>query len=279
MENNDLIPLNGKEIRKTWHEAQWYFSVIDVIGVLTESVEPRNYWATLKKREPQLLTVCQQLKLKGADAKNYKTDCANTEGVLRIIMSVPSPKAEPLKLWMAQTAVERIEETENPELSFERAREIYKAKGYPDDWIGFREKSIMIRKELTDEWKNRGIKENAEYSILTAEISKATFGLTPSEHKEVKGLDKPSQNLRDHMTNLELIFSILGEEVTRQVTIRDDAQGFNENRESAIIGGRIAGKSLQNTEKELRKKVISEGNYLNLNKPDKSELPEGDKKS
>ena len=279
MESTNLIPFDGKGIRKTWHEEQWYFSVIDVIGVLTESTNAKTYWYVLKKREPHLLTICKKLKMKGVDGKAYPSDCANTEGVLRIIMSVPSPKAEPLKLWMAQTAVERIEETENPELSFERAREIYKAKGYPDDWIGFREKSIMIRKELTDEWKNRGIKENAEYSILTAEISKATFGLTPSEHKEVKSLNKPSQNLRDHMTNLELIFSILGEEVTRQVTIRDDAQGFNENRESAIIGGRIAGKSLENTEKELGKKVISEENYLNLNKTDKGELPEGDKKS
>ena len=279
MENSNLVSFEGKEIRKIWHNDEWHFSIVDIIEILTDSKKPRTYWSMLKKRDIQLVTICELLKMKATDGKFYRTDAANTEGVLRIIMSVPSPKAEPLKLWMAQTAVERMEETENPELSFERAREIYKAKGYPDDWIGFREKSIMIRKELTDEWKNRGIRENAEYSILTAEISKATFGLTPSEHKEVKSLDKPSQNLRDHMTNLELIFSILGEEVTRQVTIRDDAQGFNENRESAIIGGRIAGKSLENTEKELGKKVISEENYLNLNKTDKGELPEGDKKS
>ena len=275
MDNQSLVPLAGKEIRKVWHEEQWFFSVIDVIATLTESTNPKTYWYVLKKRESQLLTNCKKLKLVGQDGKNYPSDCANTEGVLRIVMSVPSPKAEPLKLWLAQVGKERIEETESPELSFERAKAVYKAKGYPDDWIVYREKSILIRNELTDEWKKRGIKESMEYSILTAEISKATFGLTPTEHKELKGLTKSSHNLRDHMTNLELIFSILGEEITRKVAIRDDAQGFHENRESAVIGGRIAAKSLANTEKELGEKVISTHNFLNLKSDQKDGLLDG----
>lgn len=281
MEDNSLIPFGEKPIRKIWHNDEWWFSIVDVIEILTDSPSPKTYWAKLKKKlveesANQQFRIWELLKVPSSDGRKRPTDCVNTEGVLRIVMSVPSPKAEPLKLWLAQVGKERIEETENPELSFERAREIYKAKGYPDDWIGYREKSIMIRNELTDEWKKRGIKESMEYSILTAEISKATFGLTPTEHKELKGLTKPSHNLRDHMTNLELIFSILGEEITRKVAIRDDSQGFNENRESAITGGRIAAKSLVNTEKELGEKVISTNNFLNLNNNKKDELPLSD---
>ena len=275
-EQNSLIPFGDKQIRKVWHHDEWWFSVVDVIEVLTESPKPKRYWADLKRRSEkesgQGYAFCVPLKLTASDGRKRLTDCSNTEGVLRIVMSVPSPKAEPLKLWLAQVGKERIEETENPELSFERARAIYKAKGYPDDWIGYREKSILIRNELTDEWKKRGIKESIEYSILTAEISKATFGLTPSEHKELKGLTKSSHNLRDHMSNLELIFSILGEEITRKVAIRDDAQGFSENQESAIIGGRIAAKSLENTEKELGEKVISTHNFLNLKSGENEDL-------
>ncbi len=264
VEQNSLIPFGDKPIRKVWHNEEWWFSVVDVIEVLTDSEKPSQYWHNMKKRDNQLSPICLKLKLVGLDGRARPSDCANTEGVLRIIMSVPSPKVEPLKLWLAQVGKERIEETENPELSFERARAIYKAKGYPDDWIGYREKSILIRNELTNEWKKRDIKESTEYSILTAEISKATFGLTPSEHKELKGLTKSSHKLRDHMTNLELIFSILGEEITRKVAIRDDSQGFSENQQSANIGGRIAAKSLENTEKELGEKVISNHNFLNL---------------
>ena len=269
MENNNLMPFAGKEIRKTWHEEQWYFSVIDVIGVLTGSVEPRNYWATLKKREPQLLTNCQQLKLKGADAKNYKTDCANTEGVLRIIMSVPSPKAEPLKLWMAQTAVERIEETENPELLTERQAELYRAKGYSDEWIQRRIQTIETRQELTDEWKKRGIQEQKDYSILTATIAKGTFGVTPSEHSKIKGLER--QNLRDHMTPIELILTALSEEVTRTITVTNDAQGFNENHEAAVKGGIAGGKARRNVEEVTGIKVVSGSNFLGLKEGEKTE--------
>ena len=276
MENqNSMIPFDGKEIRKIWHEEQWFFSVVDIIGFLTDSVVPRNYWATLKKREPQLLTVCQQLKMSSTDGRKRLTDCANTEGVLRIVMSVPSPKAEPLKLWLAQVGTERIQETENPELAFERAREIYRAKGYPEDWIGYREKSIIARKLLTEEWKQRGVKENIEYSILTAEIAKGTFGLTPSEHAKLKGLE--NQNLRDNMTLLELIFTALGEEVTRQVAIKEEAQGFLQNQEAAILGGSFAGNARVRLETERGIKVVSSDNFLNLDtgKEKTDELSEG----
>ena len=274
MKEQNIVPFEGKPIRKVWENDEWWFSIVDVIEVLTDSVKPRDYWSVLKKREPQLPTLCRQLKLQSSDGKFYKTDVSNTEGVLRIVMSVPSPKAEPLKLWLAQTGKERIDETENPELAFDRAREIYKAKGYPDDWIGYREKSILIRKELTEEWKNRGITENSEYSILTAEIAKATFDLTPTEHKELKGLTKSNQNLRDRMTNLELIFSALSEEITRKVAIRDDAKGFLQNREAAGEGGRMAGEARENLEKRLGEKIVSSNNFLSLNEHKKEELSE-----
>ena len=260
-----LIPFEGKPIRKIWHNEAWWFSVVDIIEVLTDSPIPRTYWSKMKtkiKKESELYPFWVQLKLKGIDGKNYPTDCANTEGLLRIIMSVPSPKAEPLKLWLAQVGKERLEETENPELAFDRAREVYKAKGYPNDWIGYREKSILIRKELTDEWKKRAVEENIEYSILTSEIAKATFGLTPSEHKNLKGLN--NQNLRDHMTNFELILTALSEEATRHIAVRDDAQGFDENREAATKGGNIGGKARRNLEKDLGQSVISPKNFLNL---------------
>ncbi|MBL7817998.1 MAG: Bro-N domain-containing protein [Saprospiraceae bacterium] len=275
MENQKaMTPFEGKEIRKIWHDEQWYFSIVDIIGVLTDSIVPRNYWATLKKREPQLLTVCQQLKMYSTDGRKRLTDCADTEGVLRIVMSVPSPKAEPLKLWLAQVGTERIKETENPELAFERAREIYRAKGYPEDWIGYREKSIIARKLLTEEWKQRGVKENIEYSILTAEIAKGTFGLTPSEHAKLKGLE--NQNLRDNMTLLELIFTALGEEVTRQVAIKEEAQGFLQNQEAAILGGNFAGNARVRLETERGIKVVSSDNFLSLDsgKEKTDELPD-----
>ena len=281
--NNEITPFvqkdvfgEGKEIRKVWHNEEWYFSVIDVIGFLTDSEKPSQYWHNMKKRDSHLSPICLKLKLRGQDGKNYPSDCANTEGALRIVMSVPSPKAEPLKLWLAQVGTERILETENPELTFERAREIYKAKGYPDDWIGYREKSIIARKLLTDEWKNRGVKEGQEYSILTATIAKQTFGLNPSEHAQLKGLEK--QNLRDNMTLLELIFVALGEEVTRQVTMEDDAKGFHESHDAATKGGRMAGEARERLESQLKKPIVSSENFLKLNNDDKpNERLEGDK--
>lgn len=261
MEHNNKIALfQEKKVRRLWHNEQWYFSIIDIIEILTESPNPRKYWSVLKVREPQLATVCSQLKLESKDGKNYKTDCSNTEGVFRILMSVPSPKVEPFKLWLANVGKERLDEIENPEIAIERAREIYKAKGYPDDWIENRLKSIDIRKQLTNEWKNRGVKEGQEYSILTAVISKATFGITPSEHAQHKGLEK--QNLRDHMTNLELVFSMLGEEITRSIAVQEDAQGFNENHETAQKGGRLAGEARENVERQTNVKVVSPQNFL-----------------
>jgi DNA-damage-inducible protein D len=273
---NEIIPFEGKEIRKLWHEEQWYFSVVDVIEILTNSPIPRNYWSDLKRREKQLHEVCVQLKLAASDGRKRSTDCANTEGVLRIVMSVPSPKAEPLKMWLAQVGNERIQETENPELAFDRARELYKAKGYSDEWIENRMKTKTVRKELTKEWQNRGIKEDKEYSILTATIAKHTFGLTPSEHGKFKGLEK--QNLRDHMTPLELIFSALSEEVTRQITINDDAQGFYESQEAAAQGGNYTQKAMALLEKEKNIKVLSSDNFLGLTGSEKlDELAENDK--
>ncbi len=265
MEIQKIILFQEKQVRREWHLDDWYFSIVDVIEVLTDATQPRTYWAKLKKKikeESELLPNWQQLKMKSADGKFYKTDVANTEGLLRIIMSIPSPKAEPFKLWLAQIGKERMDEIENPELAFERAAEIYRAKGYTEEWIERRKQSINARKRLTDEWKSRGVQEGQEYAILTAEIAKATFGLTPSEHGKLKGLEK--QNLRDHMTPLELIFTALGEESTRILAMQEDAKGFGENRETAEKGGRVAGKARRNAEKDLNIKVVSPENYLHL---------------
>ena len=249
MDNTNIIPFEGSEIRKIWHEEQWYFAIIDIISVLIHTDNPRQYWTKVKKNltaESQLQPFWLQLKMIAADGKNYKTDAANTEGIFRIVMSVPSPKAEPLKLWLAEQGKRTIDETENPELLTERQIELYKAKGYTEEWIKQRQQTIETRKRLTDEWKNRGVKEGQEYSALTAIIAKGTFGLTPSEHKDLKGLSNTNQNLRDHMTPLELIFTALGEELTREVAVKDDAQGFYENQEAATKGGDYGRKSTKN---------------------------------
>ncbi len=259
---NEVISFEESKIRKIWHDEQWYFSVIDVIEVLTDSPIPRNYWSILKKREPQLHTICMQLKLTASDGRNRLTDCANTEGVFRIVMSVPSPKAEPLKLWLAKVGQERLAEINDPELAIERLKENYILKGYTDEWIERRLKSITIRKELTDEWKNRGVKEGQEYAVLTAEIARGTFGLTPSQHAKLKGLEK--ENLRDHMTNIELIFTMLGEDATRSYTVEEDAQGFNDNFDAAQKGGHAAGGARMSFEKLRNQTVVSPENYLHL---------------
>lgn len=259
--DNALTPFEGKEIRKMWLDEQWYFSIIDVVAVLTDTPSPSQYWGKIKSRDKQLLPTWLKLKLLAPDGKMRPTDCANTEGIFRIIMSVPSFKAEPLKLWLANLGKQAIDEAENPELLTERQAELYKAKGYSAEWIKRRMQTIETRKELTDEWKQRGVKEHQEYAILTATIAKGTFGLTPSEHKELKGLDR--QNLRDHMTPLELIFTALGEELTRGNIIELDAQGFNENHEAAQLGGKLAGELVERVEKTGRK-VVSTDNYLEL---------------
>jgi DNA-damage-inducible protein D len=275
MENqNSIVPFESQEIRKTWHNDEWFFSVVDIIHVLTDSPKPRVYWGVLKNREPQLFTVCKQLKLLASDGRQRSTDCANSEGVFRIIMSIPSPKAEPLKLWLASLGKQAIDEAENPELLTERQAEIYRAKGYTEEWIKERLQSINTRKLLTDEWKQRGVKEGQEYSLLTAIISKGTFGITPTEHKDLKGLER--QNLRDNMTDLELIFTALGEATTRRLAIKEDAQGFNENKDKAVKGGKAAGIALDAYEAQTGLKVVSTENFLNQPKPT-GELPTDEK--
>ena len=272
MEEKNVLPFEGKEMRKIWHNEEWYFSVIDVIEVLTDSKDPRGYWKVLKGRDPQLVTICYRFKMKATDGRQRMTDCANNEGIFRLIMSVPSPKAEPMKLWLASLGKQAIEETENPELLTERQAEIYKAKGYPEEWIKRRVQSIETRKALTDEWKQRGVKEGQEYALLTATIAKGTFGITPSEHSQIKSLKK--ENLRDHMTPLELVFTALSEEITRSLSIKDDAQGFNENHDAAAYGGSVAGDARLRVEKERGLKVVSSDNFLGLKEGEKQrELP------
>lgn len=269
MENNKVFLFENKPIRKVLHNDEWFFSVVDVIAVLTDSPNPRNYWSMLKKKENQLYTIPVQLKMPSGDGKSYTTDATNTEGVLRIIMSVPSPKAEPFKLWLANLGKREIEETENPELGFERTRALYKAKGYPDDWIGYRVKTIGTRKELTEEWKNREVTDGQQFSILTSTIAKGTFGLSPSEHKNLKGLTKPAHQLRDHMTPLELIFTALSEETAKQYAIEANATGFDENHKQAVKAGFDTGETRKDYEKRTKIKVVSSKNYL-------KQLPEGD---
>ncbi len=269
---NKLTPFEGSDIRKVWHNDDWYFSIIDIIALLTDSPTPKTYWDKLKSREFQPPPFWGQLKMTAKDGRQRLTDCANTEGVFRILMSVPSPKAEPFKLWLASLGKQAIDEAENPELLTERQAEIYKAKGYPEEWIKRRVQSIETRKALTDEWKNRGVKEGEEYSVLTATIAKGTFGVTPSEHAKLKGLAR--QNLRDHMTPLELVFTALSEEVTRSIIVKDDAQGFNENQEAAAYGGSIAADARQRLERERGVKVVSNENFLGLKGGDElGELP------
>jgi len=255
----------SKQIRSVWNddEKNWYFVVEDVVAVLTDSKDPKQYVKRMKLRDKELAKGWVQIVptlLIDTSGGKQKMSCANTEGLFRIIQSIPSPKAEPFKRWLARVGYERLEEIENPELALKRTREIYKTKGYSDAWIEKRMRSIAIRDELTDEWKKRGVKERIEYAILTAEISKATFGLTPSQYREVKGLKR--QNLRDHMNDLELIFSMLGEASTTEITRNTNAKGFPENKIAAKKGGRIAGDARIALEKESGKKVISEDNYL-----------------
>lgn len=256
-----------KKIRSAWNdeEEQWYFSVVDVVEALTDSPNPRQYWRKMKDRdlkEYQSYPFWVQLKLQSTDGKKYATDCANVKGLFRIIQSIPSPKAEPFKQWLATVGYERMLEIENPELAQERMKELYEKKGYPKDWIDKRLRGMAIRQNLTDEWKRRGITLEQDYAILTAEISKATFGMTPSEYKEFKGLTKKSQNLRDHMDDLELIFTMLGERVTTEISQKEDPETFEESRQIAKRGGNVAGVARKETEKELGRSVSTPNNYL-----------------
>jgi len=262
-----------KHVRSVYNEQdeKWYFSVIDVIQVLTDSTVPKRYWSDLKKKlskeGSQAYDKIVHLKMTAEDGKNRVTDTADTETMLRLIQSIPSPKAEPFKQWLAQVGADRIAEIENPELAQARIRATYKAKGYSDAWIEKRIRGIQARDELTNEWKNRGVKEGKEYSILTAEISKATFGIIPSEYKSLKGLTKPSENLRDHMTDLELIFTMLGEASTTEIAKNKNAQGFIENQKAAKAGGNVAGNARKELEKKSGAKIVNKQNFKNLDMP------------
>jgi len=267
---NALVVFQGKNIRRIWHKNEWFFSVVDAVAVLTDSPTPRQYWGKVKDREfkqLELSPIWVQLKLKAADGKYYETDCANTEDMFRIIQSIPSKKAEPFKRWLAKVGYERVQEIENPELAQERMKQIYEQKGYSKQWIDKRLRGIAVRQDLTDEWEKRGVKTDKGYSILTAEISKATFGLTPSEYKELKGLEK--QNLRDHMDDIELILTMLGEATTTRFTRDRDSIKFHKLKKDAKDGGEVAGNTRKNIEKKLGKSVISKNNYLEVSEKTK----------
>jgi DNA-damage-inducible protein D len=261
-----LVVFKNQSIRRTLHQNEWWFSVVDIIRALTNSPDAGAYWRKLKQRlneeKSEVVTFCHGLKLEAPDAKMRETDCANTESLFRIIQSIPSAKAEPFKRWLAKVGYERVQEIEDPELASKRARAIYKAIGYSDSWIEKRMRSIAIREELTAEWNNRGVQESKQHAILTAEISKAAFGMTPTEYKELKGLER--QNLRDHMTDLELIFSMLGEASTTEITRTTDAIGFDENQAAARQGGNIAGNARKELEEKSGRSVISDQNYLSI---------------
>jgi len=259
-----IVLFKNKQVRKTLYNNEWYFSVIDVCEALTDSADSGAYWRKLKQRLSEegneVVTFCHGLKLPAPDGKMRETDCANTEGIFRIVQSIPSPKAEPFKRWLAKVGYERVQEIENPELATKRTRMLYKLKGYSDDWIEKRMRGIAIREELTDEWKNRGAKEEKDYEILTAEISKATFGITPCEYKKLKGLKR--QNLRDHMDDFELIFNMLGERATTEIHRTENSKGIPKLKSDARAGGNIAGDARKKLEKRLGRSIVREDNFL-----------------
>ena len=267
---NKIVLFEAKNIRRVWNETEekWYFSIQDVLGVLTDSVDIKQYVKKMRARDPELNanwgTICTPVEMPTIDGKKRKVQAANVESLLRIIQSIPSPKAEPFKRWLAKVGYERLEEIENPELAAKRMREIYQQKGYSEAWIEKRVRGIAVRDELTEEWKKRGVKEQKEYAILTAELSKATSGMTPSEYKKFKALDKSTENLRDHMTDLELIFSMLGEASTTEIARKKEAEGFAENKQAAKAGGAIAGNARRELEEKSGTKVITEQNYKEL---------------
>lgn len=274
MENiTKIVLFKNKQVRKTLFNNEWWFSVVDVCAVLTDSVDPGAYWRKLKQRlleeNSEVVTKCHGLKLPAPDGKMRETDCADIEGIFRIIQSIPSPKTEPFKRWLAKVGFERIQEIENPELATKRTRILYKLKGYSEDWIEKRMRGIVIREELTDEWQNRGAKEEKDYEILTAEISKATFGVTPSEYKKLKGLKR--QNLRDHMDDFELIFNMLGERATNEIHRTENSKGVPKLKADAKAGGNIAGGARKKLEKRLGRSIVTKNNFLK-NKENKNRL-------
>lgn len=256
----------GQKIRRIIFNEEWWFSVVDVCGALTDSENARDYWYRVKNRAEneekiQLSTICRQLKLEAADGKKYETDCANTEGMFRIIQSIPSPKAEPFKRWLAKVGYERIQEIANPELAMDRMKAIYEEKGYPKDWIDKRSRGIAVRHSLTDEWRDRGLKRSSDYAILTNEIMESTFGLKVEDYKKLKGLER--ENLRDHMDDMELILTMLGEATTTKITQVRDSKGFMPLKKDARDGGDVAGKTKEEIEKITGTKITSPQNFLN----------------
>ncbi len=260
-----LVVFQDKKIRRLWHNDEWYFSVVDVVEVLAESPTPRQYWGKVKDREfkqLELSPIWVQLKLQSSDGKSYMTDCANTKSLFRIIQAIPSKKAEPFKQWLAQVGYERIQEIENPEIAQDRIKEYYELKGYPKEWIDKRLRGIAVRQELTDEWKERGVIKTKNFAILTNEISKATFGKTVQEYKQFKGIQEKSRNLRDHMTDWELILTMFGEKATTDITKKDDSHGFVQCMTSANKGGNIAKRARKDLEENLGESIISNNNFL-----------------
>ena len=267
---SNLILFEEKQVRRTWNEAEkkWYFSIQDVLEVLTDSSDSKQYVKKLKSRDPLLHanwgTICTPVEMTAADGRKRKIQAANAEGLFRLIQSIPSPKAEPFKRWLAKVGYERLQEIENPELATTRIKEIYRQKGYSDAWIEKRMRGIAVRDELTDEWKKRGVKQQTEYAILTAEISNATFGMTPTEYRKHKSLTQPADNLRDHMTDLELIFTMLGEASTTEIARNTDAQGFPQNKRAARHGGTVAGNARRELESKSGRKVSTSENFKEI---------------
>ncbi|MBI5730684.1 MAG: Bro-N domain-containing protein [Ignavibacteriales bacterium] len=270
METTKIALFKGKQIRKTLYNNEWWFVIVDVIAALTDTVQPDGYIKDMRRRDPELAKgwgqIATPLSIQTEGGKQ-KMNCADTEGIFRIIQSIPSPKAEPFKRWLAKVGYERVQEIENPELAVKRTRILYKLKGYPEDWIEKRMRGIAIREELTDEWQKRGAEEQKDYEILTAEISKATFGVTPSEYKKLKGLKR--ENLRDHMGDFELIFTMLGERATTEIHRTEDSRGVPKLKYDAKAGGSIAGNARKNLEKKLGKSIVTKDNYLAISKTSK----------
>jgi prophage antirepressor-like protein len=270
-QQNKLIVFQDKNIRRTWHEEEWFYSLVDIVAVLSESANPTDYLKKIRKRDDELKTYlgtkCPQLEMMTSSGKKRKILAGSTKDIFRLIQSIPSKKAEPFKLWLAQVGKERLDEIENPELAQERMKDIYEQKGYPKDWIDKRLRGIAIRQNLTDEWQERGISDKKDYGILTAEISKATFGMTPNEYKNFKNLPQKSKiNLRDNMDDLELIFTMLGERVTTEISKEEKPNTLEKNKNVAKRGGKVAGNARKDTEKELGRSIVNSNNLLDLNK-------------
>ena len=275
--NYKLALFEEQEIRRTWEEGKWYFSVVDVVFALTDSKDPRDYWYRLKQRvkeeeKIQLSTICRQLKIESSDGKKYKTDCADTEGILRIIQSIPSKKAEPFKRWLAKVGSERIEEIQNPELAMDRMKEIYEKKGHSKSWINMRERGITTRHSLTDEWKERGVQNGIDYAILTNEIYKSGFGLTAKEYKNIKGLND-RQNLRDSMTNIELALTNLGEATAVEFHKKNDSKGLKELKNDMSEAGSVINSAKKEIERKLEKPIVTSENYIELTEDNNLKLP------